>query len=407
MRRALTSFISSLAIGVIILAVPTGALAASVPFYYGPLLPCTGFFKIDTTIQKSGGTSATGVTTKELKFQAVSADATPNNPNSSDAGAGATLPFCQSMCDVFVLVNNLMKFLISVLLTIFAPVMLLIGGFIYMTSGGNPGRRKMANNTIVGALVGIAIVLTAALIVSQMMTFIFESQWGEVLKQKAQAQAVAAGLDPTKIPDFSWNTISCEATPGGVNVQTGSSTTTDPYYVPPVKKTCAENGGTCINNSVAGNHRCGGTITTDSCTSLQFPNCCKPTAGDACFATCSRTPGTVWRGIKADNGRTCICEQTVGAVPPVTGGRPATPNECYSDADKAALTCAAGWVAPGTTGMCTSRAKPNLCGQNVDAYPNICYSSLAIQAGAYKCSRPWNTTACPTSSDGTTRWACR
>lgn len=230
MRTALISLLSSIAVAVMVLAMPASALAASVPFYYGgigggePLLPCTGFSQITLQESKPDPNDPKLSVTTYTDYQAVSGVATNG------------LRQCQSLCDVFLLINNLLRFVISVLITIFAPIMFLIGGFYIMTSGGNPDNRKTGIRIFTGTLIGIAISLCAALIIGQLMTLVFDEQWGDTLKQKLSDQATQAGVDSTKIPNFTWNTLTCTVTDGAVNIGTGDSTK-NPYYVIPTPKT--------------------------------------------------------------------------------------------------------------------------------------------------------------------------
>ena len=54
---------------------------------------------------------------------------------------------------------------------ILAVVYLIIGGYQYITSGGNPDAATKARNTIVGSVIGLIVTFSAYLIVK----FIFES----------------------------------------------------------------------------------------------------------------------------------------------------------------------------------------------------------------------------------------
>lgn len=66
--------------------------------------------------------------------------------------------------DVVELINNVIGFLLQMILPI-AAVVFVVAGFLYMTSGDNPGRRKMAHNIFKNVAVGLLIVLAAWLIV--------------------------------------------------------------------------------------------------------------------------------------------------------------------------------------------------------------------------------------------------
>jgi hypothetical protein len=65
-------------------------------------------------------------------------------------------------------VNGTIKAVINVLSVITgaaAVIMIIIGGFRYVTSGGNPETTKGARNTIIYAVIGIVVVAVSQLIV--------------------------------------------------------------------------------------------------------------------------------------------------------------------------------------------------------------------------------------------------
>lgn len=66
--------------------------------------------------------------------------------------------------DIIELVNNVITFLIQMFLPI-AAIALVVGGFIYMTGGEDPGKRKVAVAIFKNIVIGLVIVLSAWLIV--------------------------------------------------------------------------------------------------------------------------------------------------------------------------------------------------------------------------------------------------
>jgi len=54
----------------------------------------------------------------------------------------------------------------SVIFGLIAVVAIIYGGFVYMTSGGDPGKVKQAKNTILYAIIGLTVSVLAFIIVS-------------------------------------------------------------------------------------------------------------------------------------------------------------------------------------------------------------------------------------------------
>lgn len=305
MRTAVTSLAGGIAIAVATLALPAQALAASVPFFYGPILNCTGYFSISATVLDPGST-----TTREVNYTPVSDKAIPNNPDSSDKGVSPTLPSCVSLCDAFVLFNNLIRLAVSVLITIFIPVMLIIGGYYYMFSGGNPGNRATGQKIITGTLLGTLFILCSALIVSQIMVIAFRDTWGDQLR----AQATAAGVDISKVPDFTWNELSCTPIDGGVEIKakevkpaTDAPTTNSPTTQQP-----APTQAYCTTTQDKANSQCVTGWTT-------HPNCkagqaaCLIAKGHACAAACTARQ-SAWTGTLTKDGQQCRCVSAANKV---------------------------------------------------------------------------------------------
>lgn len=297
MRSALTSLFGGIAIAVAAFTLPAQAFAASAPFFYGPILNCTGYFTINAEVTDPGAKES-----RSVVYTPVSDNAVPNNPNSSDPDA-ATLPSCVSLCDVFILFNNLIRFGVSILITIFTPVMFAIGGFYYMFSGANPGRRATGQRIITGTLIGTVIILLSGLIVSQIMTLVFRETWGDQLR----AQAAATGVDISKVPDFTWNTLSCSAQDGGVKI-TPSKTT--PANTPKTNtpQTTQAPKASCTSASVKDQFTCvSGWTTHPDCSKESVA--CVPAKDHACTAVCSKT-STPWGGVTTKDGKECLCGNT-------------------------------------------------------------------------------------------------
>jgi hypothetical protein len=78
----------------------------------------------------------------------------------SESNAGTTVT------GVIGTVVNILSFLVGVV----AVIMVIVGGFRYVTSGGDANATKSARNTIIYALVGVAIALLAQVLVRYVFT---------------------------------------------------------------------------------------------------------------------------------------------------------------------------------------------------------------------------------------------
>lgn len=101
--------------------------------YWGPLLSCTGNYNQLVPVG-SEGVSAT----------------------------------CNSLCDLLYTGQNVIDFAITLVIFVGAPVMITFGGVMLLIAGtsGAEEKRKMAQDIIVSAVIGVGITLSAYLIVS-------------------------------------------------------------------------------------------------------------------------------------------------------------------------------------------------------------------------------------------------
>ena len=117
------------------LAVPAPAQAASRVFpagYWGPILSCTGNY---------------------------------NNVVPSGVNGGPTNT-CNDFCDFLRTAQNGVDFAITIVIFVGAPAMITFGGIMLLISGDAEERRSHAKSIIMGAVVGVVIVLGAYLVVS-------------------------------------------------------------------------------------------------------------------------------------------------------------------------------------------------------------------------------------------------
>lgn len=73
-----------------------------------------------------------------------------------------------TICDIWVLSDRVVNFAFF-LATPILIIVLIVGGFIYLTSGGNPKKTEQAKSLLTSAIVGIIIALAAWLIVSTIL----------------------------------------------------------------------------------------------------------------------------------------------------------------------------------------------------------------------------------------------
>jgi hypothetical protein len=103
-----------------------------------------------------------------------------------DASAGE--PMCE-FCHFVMMANEILLWLIGLLFVVFA-VVIAIGGFGLVTSGGRPEAKNEAKSKVINGLIGLVIVLAAWLLVDTML------------------RALLPGDDP-QVNGRPWNAIEC------------------------------------------------------------------------------------------------------------------------------------------------------------------------------------------------------
>ena len=88
------------------------------------------------------------------------------NPNNPDNPPETTVP-C-NLCHVFVLVRNVISILLTLIILI-APLILIFGGFIMLTSAGVPERANHGKQVLIYTIVGLAIAFGAWMIINTVM----------------------------------------------------------------------------------------------------------------------------------------------------------------------------------------------------------------------------------------------
>ena len=99
-----------------------------------------------------------------------------------DSGVGGFIP-CEgsgcSFCDFAVLGNNILNWLIGILMVVFA-IIVTAAGFGLVTSAGNPEAKTKAKQRMTNAIIGLLIVLAAWLIIDTLMRAVLRGGEGEV-----------------------------------------------------------------------------------------------------------------------------------------------------------------------------------------------------------------------------------
>ncbi len=114
-------------------------------------------------------------------FMAAPAMAVPC-PSGSLRGEATTYAQCNlpeeeegKETNLFQTIQTIINWILAVL-GIVAVIMVIIGGFTYMTSQGDPGKTKRARDTILYGIIGLVIALLAFAIVNFVLANIFASE---------------------------------------------------------------------------------------------------------------------------------------------------------------------------------------------------------------------------------------
>jgi len=81
------------------------------------------------------------------------------------------------LCDLFVLFNNIIDFIITCLTPIAASLMLVVGGVYLLMAGGSPAQTSQAKSIITAAVIGLVIVLTSWVFVNTFLTYVEVATW--------------------------------------------------------------------------------------------------------------------------------------------------------------------------------------------------------------------------------------
>lgn len=93
------------------------------------------------------------------------------NANSSLSQDITELPEYCNVESVYKKVMNIALYAIG----IFSVIMIIVGGYTYMTAGANEERRKRGRVILTWAVIGLILVLGAAMLVNTIVTFVVEN----------------------------------------------------------------------------------------------------------------------------------------------------------------------------------------------------------------------------------------
>jgi len=88
-------------------------------------------------------------------------------------GAGGPCQFC----DIFVLIDNIIKLILTCLAPIAVGLMIVIGGFYFLAAGPSPEKVNQAKSVITAAIIGLVIVFIAWIFLNTFLDMIGVATW--------------------------------------------------------------------------------------------------------------------------------------------------------------------------------------------------------------------------------------
>ena len=184
---------------IVLIAVPLAAHATGIPFF-GPIVP--------------DGLDGNGTT----------------NVQKCAAGWAALIQVA----------NNIMAFVITILILVVTPVMIAWAGFLYVFSPSNPSMRSRANSILKNTAIGIFFALAAWLIVDLLLTSL------QTVTDKGAAGSVQSFTERLFSTSGDWclkiETQTLSQVPPGTTGQYELSSSGDSITISP-EEACADNGG--------------------------------------------------------------------------------------------------------------------------------------------------------------------
>jgi len=85
---------------------------------------------------------------------------------------------CQ-LCDVFIMIDNILDFILIKMVPVVAVLMLVIGGIMFFFAGADPGMLAKAKSLITSTLIGLVIIFAAFLIIGTVLSVLGLTGWTE------------------------------------------------------------------------------------------------------------------------------------------------------------------------------------------------------------------------------------
>jgi len=85
-------------------------------------------------------------------------------------------PTC-GFCHIFVLINNILSFVLTCAVPIVGAIMLVLGGFMFLLAAESPDKVENAKKIIKAVVIGIVIIFVAWVFLNSFLTSIGVSEW--------------------------------------------------------------------------------------------------------------------------------------------------------------------------------------------------------------------------------------
>jgi len=80
-------------------------------------------------------------------------------------------------CHIFVLIDNIINFILTCLTPIFAGFMIIIGGIYLLIAGGSPELFDKAKKVLTGAVIGLVVIFVAWVFLNTFFDYIGVAEW--------------------------------------------------------------------------------------------------------------------------------------------------------------------------------------------------------------------------------------
>lgn len=81
------------------------------------------------------------------------------------------------LCDFFIMIDNVIDFLLLSLIPILAAIMIAIGGFLYIISRANPDQLTRVKSLLTAVAIGLLIIYGAWIIINTFLVVIGAADW--------------------------------------------------------------------------------------------------------------------------------------------------------------------------------------------------------------------------------------